>query len=179
MATYKLRKIRKNRYAKIIDNEIVGIATVGEVFCYFYSREHSEIDAGIIEVSLALTAIAALLATVSMAWYLRLPAAFAFLLGFFATQLLYWAYIYGRIPGTVTAFISSSEKKKNPKLGILIWLIIYYPKLLLRSISESGKVLFYLQITELGYLTLLGAMLITGGSIIIFIMGSIIPDLIG
>ncbi len=162
MEEYKLIEFRPNRYAKVVDGEVVGIASYGEIQSYFYKRKYSDVGAEAVEMSLALTAIAgALLSLGSWSVVVFWVEMIAFGLGLLSTQYLYWVYILQRVPLLWTVFgkfCHSREWVRRIPYAFNIWLLCYYPilffKMAFYSLLYPKGVTRQLEV-EFGYLSLL------------------------
>jgi hypothetical protein len=134
------------------------------------------VDTQIIGVALALAAFAAIYVDRIANPIGRILGGAVYLLAFVATQTLYWDHIIGRIPATLRRF--AKFRARAPKLfifvPIFVWMIVDYPILLLRS-ALPGKSTFNEMNTEVGYLTLLGAMFLGGIIATIHVLVSIVP----
>ena len=171
MQEYELIEIRKDRFAKSVNGRVVGIATPGEVYCYFIKQKYRDIDPGVIEISIALTGIAGIIVTIQTEVIVRTFAGIAFVLGLIATSHLYWTYILMRIPITMNHYLRLPIAKR---VNMNLWLVIHYPKLILRflwfQVTDRGNIVFDEYMSELGYLTLLAALLLTAMASALFVL---------
>lgn len=107
---------------KIVDGEARGKATPGEVFCNSLRKNFSGVEAGILEVSLALAGVTGFLCTLSQAPVVKILAAAAFLVSVIAAFNLTWLYALPRIPITWTQYVTSAAKRRYPRLPFPVWL---------------------------------------------------------
>ena len=148
-------RYRPNRYVKIIEGEVAGPASIGEIKCYELKREFPDLNDGIMEVTLALTALSGFLATLEdFPQLITGILSVAFTLGFLATALFYWMYVLQRIPNTLTNYFHSGLKTRFSNFPILAWLPFYYLVLAFRTIVMPFSTSLQDQSIEFAYLTL-------------------------
>lgn len=136
----------------------------GIYYCEKLKNKIPEIDPNIIVISLALTALFISLIKDTTELIIKLFLLLLFLLSYISSQILYWTHISTRIPCTWDRLFTF--KVNNKLIGklffsIFIWLIFYYPILLLRSIICPWKITLREQNIELAYLTLLAVFAIS------------------
>jgi hypothetical protein len=124
-----------------------------------WKRTHSEVESGIIQVTLAIFAISAIFVNQQINIIVRGLSSIVLLLSFMASFLLTWTYLIPRISFTRLHF-RRSIFAKNKYFPILLWLPYYYTKQLFRSVFTPFKIPFEEQTTELGYLTFLASVFI-------------------
>jgi len=164
---YELYEFRPGRFVKVLDGKVVGPASIGEVHTYRWRHQHEDVSPGMIEVSLAIAAVSAVLATQLSIFVFRIVAAVTFAMSVVASALLYAAYIIPKIPIAWTHFLRSKFRGT-----IWIWLVWYYPVQLYRAAFRSTRVSFEEQTTELGYLTLLAALALMEMTLVGFVAES-------
>jgi hypothetical protein len=172
-ADYTLTEFRPGRFAKIVDGEIVGIATEGEVAAYLRQKHREKVDVGLIEVSLALCALLAVLFAQPWPVGFRVLSGMAFLMSFFAALNFYTSYIVQRIPLTWNQFYKSKFAGMlmayNIRSSFWFWLFWFYPTQLIRMMLSRKRMPFDEEVTELAYLTLWMAMVLGGSSVFLYV----------
>lgn len=124
------------------ENEVgnAALAPAGELI--------GRIDAGIVEVSLALSALLALLAIEGKALAIRLVASLLLLVSSVGAEILYWCYVQSKMsPQTRSEMIS----RQGPFARLTLpWLVVYWGRRVLRwNVSGLTRV----ELADLGYLT--------------------------
>ncbi len=156
MDNFQLRQTKAGKYVKMVDGEARGEATPGEVFCDSLRRNFSGVEAGILEVALALAGVTGFLCTLSQAPAIKILAAIAFLVSVIAAYNLTWLYVLPRIPITWTHYVTSKVKRRHPRFPFPLWLPFYViretARLSLSLLEDSAE-----QALELCYLMLFAA----------------------
>ena len=136
MGDYELLHVRGRHYAKVVDGEIIGMASIGEVKTHRYRRVGPLVEPATIEITLAMAALFALLSSLSLPLLLRLVAAFACLVSVWATEMFCWIFVLARVPLAWTRFYESEHRRREKSLGFQLWLLSYYPKLFVEFFIE-------------------------------------------
>jgi hypothetical protein len=116
-------------------------------------------------------AIAAIVIDQSRDLIIRVVAALGFITSFASTAYLYYSYMIPRIPFTLDIFAKSKSPLK--RFGIQIWLVAFYPQLLLKAALPFVKAPFDLTNIEFGYLSLLASLFLVSSILIVFLVGSL------
>lgn len=188
MEKYELHKIRDGHYIKMIDGNAIGKASKGEVWVYFFSKNNADIDIGVLEVTLALAALFALIVTQPVEIFLRVIAAICFMASYITAAILYGTYVLHRAPRTIEMYFRYLSRNKQNRVDFWLWLVFYYPLLVVSlflhpatSISgkpDKDKEMSWDQAnTEFGYLTLLAALLVGGATVFIYLLTLLIEQL--
>ncbi len=162
MENFQIRQSEAGKYVKMVDGKAQGEATPGEVFCYSLRKQFSGVEAGILEVALALAGVTGFLCTLSQVPSIKIIAAVAFLISMIAAYNLTWLYVLPRIPITWTDYVTSAIKQRHPRFPFPVWMPFYL-------IRESVRLSFSLledraeQALELCYLMLFAA--VTGAGL--------------
>ena len=165
MMPYELKEIRPGHFAKIINGEVVGMASEGDVLVYRWLRRRPDVDSGMIEVAFAVAGLSVVMATLDIPKVFQLVAALAYPPSVITASVLCFTYVSKRIPLTITYFcLPELGDKFRRWLGV--WLIFCYPVVLFRALRKG----FHLPAEEsdqLGleivYLTFLEVLVILAG----------------
>ncbi len=125
MESFQIRQTETGQYVKLVDGKAQAEATPGEVFCYSLRKQFSGVEAGILEVALALAGVTGFLCTLSEVPAIKILAAVAFLVSMIAAYNLTWLYVLPRIPITWTAYVTSAVKQRHPGFPFPAWLPFY------------------------------------------------------
>ena len=135
------------------------------------------VDTQIIGVAVAVAALAAVYVDQSATLVGRVLGGAVYILAVTAAQVLYWDHVVYRLPATRRRFVRFRNRAPKPlmKIPIFVWLIIDYPILLFRSLLPRKGATFNEVNTEVGYLTLLGALFLGGATAFVHVMIAIVP----
>lgn len=168
MENYQLKQLQTGQYMKVVDGEVLGEATAGEVRCYLLQKKFPDVEVGFLEVALALAGVTGILSTFSEIPVVQVFSVVAFLLSVLGAYNLTWLYIQPRIPITWTHYLTSSIKQRYKWLPLTIWLSFYFIKQMVQlSISSKDA---EDQLLEESYLTLFVAVLLAGLALTIFVL---------
>jgi hypothetical protein len=167
MDDYEVREVTPGRYEKYRGDKIIGEASLGEYLAHGLKSKCPEIDTGILEVSLALAAVAALM-TSGGVFTVKLFGAVAFVFSLFAALYLYKAYFIVRIPRVLNDFYSTHSVERSLML-MLIWALFKWP---IQEIFKREKDSF-IGVPELGYIFLFWGILLVGSAAGFFVLQSL------
>jgi hypothetical protein len=140
MENYQLKPLQTGHYLKVVDGEVLGEATPGEVRCYDLRKKFPAVEAGFLEVSLALAGVTGVLSTFSNTPVVRAFSVAAFFLSMLGAYNLTWLYIQPRLPITWTHYLASPLKQRYPWFPLTIWLPFYFFKRAVQlSISSKDE----------------------------------------
>lgn len=172
MQEYELSESQPGQFEKIVDGKPVRMATEAEVAMYHLHIKPVKVESGIIEVSLALSAVLAIVFAQPWTPILRIFAGVAFCLSFYAAMNLYGSYLIQRIPTTLTRYykskLGSELRKHRVPSALWIWSFFYFPQILVRSWIPTKATTD--EISELPYLTLFVALLSGGILVILYVV---------
>lgn len=168
MENYQLKQLQTGQYVKVVDGEALGEATPGEVRCYFLQKKFPSIEAGVLEVALALAGVTGIVSTISTSKVVQILSVAAFFLSLLGAYNMTWLYIQPRIPITWTHYLTSPLKQRYTWFPLTIWLPSYYIKQVVQ-LSISSKDLED-QLLEASYLTLFVAVLLAGLALTIYVL---------
>lgn len=160
MENYQLKQLQTGQYMKVVDGEALGEATPGEVRCYFLKKKFPAVEAGFLEVALALAGVTGVLSTLSNIPVVQAFSVAAFFLSVLGAYNLTWLYIQPRLPITWTRYLTSPLKQRYPWFPLTIWLPLYFIKQAVQ-LSLSSKDAED-QLLEVSYLTLFVAVVLAG-----------------
>jgi hypothetical protein len=172
MDNFQIKQTDTGQHVKIVDGEARGEATPGEVFCYSLRKNFAGVEAGILEVALALAGVTGFLCTLSQVPAVKIVAAIAFLVSVIAAYNLTWLYVLPRIPITWTHYVTSAVKRRYPRFPFPVWLPFYL-------IRETVRLSFSLledsaeQALELCYLMLFAATAGAGLALTGYVLGAV------
>ncbi len=168
MDTYQLKELPTGRYMKIVDGDVAGEATPGEIRCYLLQKKFPSVEAGFLEVALALAGVTGFLSTVSTSPAIKVLSIAAFLFSLLGSYNLTWLYIQPRLPITWTHYLTSPLKQRYPWVPLSLWLLYYFAREAVRlSISSKDA---EDQLLEISYLTLFIAVILAGLALTIFVL---------
>lgn len=168
MADYQLKQLQTGQYMKVVDGEILNEATPGEVRCYFLQKKFPAVEAGFLEVALALAGVTGIISTISKSSVIQFFSVAAFFFSLLGAYNLTWLYIQPRLPITWTHYLTSPLKQRYPWIPLTIWLSFYFMKqaVHLSITSKDGED----QLLEISYLTLFIAVIFAGIALTIFVL---------
>ncbi len=167
MENFQLKQLESGQYLKIVDGEVVGEATPGEVRCYFLQKKFPTVEAGFLEVALALAGVTGFLSTVSTSPVIKVFSIAAFFFSMIGSYNLTWLYIQPRIPITWTHYLTSALMQRHPRFPLAIWLSLYFIRQAVHlSISSKDA---EDRLLEVSYLTLFIAVILAGLALTIFV----------
>ncbi|HET8671972.1 MAG TPA: hypothetical protein VFM05_15555 [Candidatus Saccharimonadales bacterium] len=170
MENYQLKQLQTGQYMKVVDGEIVNEATPGEVRCYFLQKKFPAVEAGFLEVALALAGVTGIISTISKASVIQFFSVAAFFFSLLGAYNLTWLYIQPRLPITWTHYLTSHLKQQYPWFPLTIWLSFYFMKqAVYLSISITSEDVED-QLLEISYLTLFIAVIFAGIALTIFVL---------
>jgi hypothetical protein len=168
MENYQLKQLQTGQYMKVLDGEAVDEATPGEVRCYFLKKKFPAVEAGFLEVALALAGVTGIISTISESPIIQVFSVAAFFLSVIGAYNLTWLYIQPRLPITWTHFLSSPLKKRYAWFPLTIWLPFYFIKQMVQlSISSKDA---EDQLLEASYLILFVAVILAELALITFVL---------
>jgi hypothetical protein len=168
MENYQLKPIESGGYLKVVDGEVLGAATAGEVRCYLLRKKFPSVEAGFLEVALALAGVTGVLSTISEIPAVQVVSVAAFFFSVLGAYNLTWLYIQPRIPITWTHFFNSPVKKRYPWFPLTLWLPFYFLKQGIRlSISSKDA---EDRLLETSYLMLFIAVIAAELALLIFVL---------
>jgi hypothetical protein len=168
MENYQLKQLQTGEYIKVVDGETVGEATPGEVRCYFLQKKFPSVEAGFLEVALALAGVTGIISTISESRVIQVFSVAAFFFSVIGAYNLTWLYIQPRLPFTWTHYLSSPFRQRYPWFPLALWLLIYFIKQAVR-LSLSSKDAED-RLLETSYLVLLTAVVLAGLALTIFVL---------
>lgn len=168
MENFQLKQLQTGQYVKMVDGEVAGEATPGEVRCYFLQKKFPTVEAGFLEVALALAGVTGFLSTVSTNSVIKVISIASFFLSVLGSYNLTWLYIQPRLPITWTHFLTSPLKRRYPGFPLTIWLAFYFIQQAVR-LSVSSKDAED-QLLEISYITLFVAVILAGLALMIFVL---------
>jgi hypothetical protein len=175
MENYQLKQLQTGEYIKIADGETLGEATSGEVRCYYLQKKFPGVEAGFLEVALALAGVTGILSTMSEIPAVQVVSVSAFFFSVLGAYNLTWLYIQPRLPITWTHFLSSPLKKRYPWFPLTIWIPFYFLKQGIRlSISSKDA---EDQLLEASYLMLFIAVIAAELALMIFVLLELIATI--
>lgn len=168
MENYQLKQLQDGHHVKIVDGEDLGEATPGEVRCYYLQKKFPTVEAGFLEVALALAGVTGILSTMSDIPAVQVVSVAAFFFSVGTAYNLTWLYIQPRIPITWTDYLTSPLKQRYPGFPLTLWLPIYFVKQGIRlSISSKDA---EDQLLEASYLMLFVAVISAELALIIYVL---------
>jgi hypothetical protein len=167
MDHYQLKPLKSGQYVKIVDGETLGEATPGEVRCYYLQKKFPNVEAGILEVALALAGVTGVLSTISDLPVIQVFSVAAFFFSLLGAYNLTWLYIQPRLPITWTHYLTSPIKQRYPWFPLTIWLSYYFIQRAIQ-LSISSKYAED-QLLEVSYLVLFIAVLFAGLALAIYV----------
>jgi hypothetical protein len=168
MENYQIKELQAGKYVKVVDGEVLGEATAGEVRCYFLQKKFPSVEAGFLEVALALAGVTGVIATISTSPVIKFFSVAAFFFSVIAAYNLTWLYIQPRLPITWTHYLSSPLKKRYPWLPLTLWLPFYFIKSAVQLTITSKDAED--QLLEASYLMLFVAVILAGLALWIFVL---------
>ena len=142
MHDYELKEFRPKRFAKILDGKVVGVASSGEVFCHFARERYHDVEAGVIEASLAFSGVAGVIFVLNLPILIKILAALVFVLSMITSSTFTWYFILGRIPTTATKYLQFLNKRyisrghKIPSNLFVYWIVLNYPVILINFMTD-------------------------------------------
>jgi hypothetical protein len=168
METYQLKQLPSGQYMKVVDGESLGEATLGEIRCYFLQKKFPAVEAGFLEVALALAGVTGIISTISESPVIQVFAVAAFFFSVIGAYNLTWLYIQPRLPITWTHFLTSPLKQRYPWFPLTIWLLFYFVKQAVQLSISSKDVED--QLLETSYLVLLVAVILAGLALTTYVL---------
>jgi hypothetical protein len=153
MDNYQLKLLQSGEYIKVVDGESLGEATPGEIRCYLLQKKFSNVEAGFLEVALALAGVTGIISTISESPVIQVFSVAAFFFSIIGAYNLTWLYIQPRLPKTWTHYLTSPLKQRYAWLPLTIWLSFYFikqPVYLSISISRKDVGVSYWKLVILG-----------------------------
>lgn len=170
MDDIELRSIRPGHYVVVENGEVLRPATAQEIRWVKFKQRIPDVDAGVVEVSVAVAAVAAVLATSAIPFAGRLLAAIAFFLSLIAAYLLYNAYMLLRLPLAINRYYRLPFGKSDRLLYVwVIWVWPFYALILWLSKLDPLQVDYF---SEIGYVLLFWALLLVGSISMFFVLVS-------
>ena len=168
-SNFELIEHKKNRFVVSINGVIVRSATKFDHQFYEIVEASKNVDGGDIEISLAIAAVATLLASADIATAFRAIALIGFILAIFASASIVSLYLVNRIPHIMfeaykRKFISPSSVWYLSK----VWLVLL--------ISNFGNMGPHKEV-EFGYLNLLASFALVGTGAITWVFASFVNSL--
>lgn len=168
MENYQLKQLPSGQYLKVVDGESLGEATPGEIRCYFLQKKFPSVEAGFLEVALALAGVTGIISTISESPVIQVFAVAAFFFSVIGAYNLTWLYIQPRLPITWTHFLTSPLKRRHPWFPLTIWLLFYFVKQAVQLSISSRDVED--RLLETSYLVLLIAVVLAGLAMTVFVL---------
>ena len=168
MENYQLKQLPSGGYLKIVDGKSLGEATPGEIRCYFLQRKFPSVEAGFLEVALALAGVTGIISTISESPVIQVLAVAAFFFSVIRAYNLTWLYIQPRLPITWSHFLTSPLKQRYPWFPLTIWLLFYFMKQAIQLSISSKDVED--RLLETSYLVLLVAVILAGLALTVFVL---------
>jgi hypothetical protein len=160
MEAYQLKDLQTGGYLKVVNGEVLGEATPGEVRCYFLQKKFPAVEAGFLEVALALAGVTGILSTMSRNPILQGFSVAAFFFSLVGAYNLTWLYIQPRLPIAWTHYMTSPLKQRYPWFPLTLWLPFYLVKQAVQlSISSKDA---EDRLLEASYLILFVAVILAG-----------------
>ena len=164
MGNVEMKEVHPGRFAIMQDGKVVRMATDGETRFQLLKDRLPVVDAGTMEISLALAAVSAIMATSASTFGIKVLGTLAFSFSLLAAYFIYGAYLMVRIPKTIIEFYNTSLPKKD--VALFFWVLIYWPFQLLKVLNpftpdfwnEQG----FADILESGYVMLFWGLLFAG-----------------
>lgn len=168
MENYQLKQLPTGQYVKVVDGESLGEATPGEIRCYLLQKKFPNVEAGFLEVALALAGVTGIISTISESPVIQVFSVAAFFFSMIGAYNLTWLYIQPRLPITWTHFLTSPLKQRYPWFPLTIWLLFYFIKqaVQLSIYSKDSED----QLLETSYLVLLIAVILAGLALTTFVL---------
>jgi hypothetical protein len=151
----------------------IGSASSGEIITYHWKLYLPEVDAGILEVALALSAIMAVISAADTHLVIKVVTGVAFIFCLIGCYSIYTVYIMTRLPLCITEYVKQygEEKAQNFSRRIYIWIIFVWPVLgLVQALRCKDPSRGYALFAEFGYLMLYWGLLLAGIMASIFIV---------
>ena len=168
MENYQLKQLQSGRYMKVVDGQSLGEATPGEIRCYFLQKKFPSVEAGFLEVALALAGVTGIISTISESRVIQVFSVAAFFFSVIGAYNLTWLYIQPRLPITWTHFLTSPLRQRYPWFPLAGWLLLYFIKQAIQlSISSKDA---EDRLLETSYLVLLIAVVLAGLALTIFVL---------
>lgn len=164
---------RSRDFAHLLHDWLSRNKTAGEVWVCQFQKSNADIDPGILEVTLALSALFAVIVLQPIELIIQVIAAICFLASYFTAMILYGTYVLHRTPNTRNEYIKYSLQNRRSNRDLWDWLVMYYPMLFFRILSRDREMTWDQKNTEFGYLTLLAALTVGGGTIGVYLWLSI------
>ena len=159
----------------MVNGEEFGEATPGEVRYYYLQKKFPTVEAGFLEVALALAGVTGFLSTVSISPVIKVISITAFFFSLLGSYNLTWLYIQPRLPITWTHYFTSPIKRRYPRFPLPFWLFFYFIQQAVR-LSFSSKDAED-QLLEISYLTLFIAVILAGLALTIFVLLEILATI--
>jgi len=168
MENYQLRQLQTGGYLKVMDGESLGEATPGEIRCYFLQKKFPSVEAGFLEVALALGGVTGVISTLSESRIIQVFSVAAFFFSVIGAYNLTWLYIQPRLPITWAHFLISPFKQRYPWFPLPLWLVFYFIKQAVQLSIHSKDAED--QLLEASYLVLLVAVILAGLALTVFVL---------
>lgn len=168
MENYQLKQLQTGQYVKVVDGEFLGEATPGEIRCYFLQKKFPAVEAGFLEVALALAGVTGIISTISESPVIQFFSVAAFFFSVVGAYNLTWLYIQPRLPITWTHYLTSPLKQRYPWFPLTIWLLSYFIKQAVQLSIYSKEAED--QLLETSYLVLLIAVILAGLALTTFVL---------
>ena len=126
---FDILEYRPGKFMKIQEGEIVGRPTEEEIAAMVFTSQIGNVDPGIIQISLAVTALSALVSQADINIGLRITGSIAFILGALSSAFSYFTYILQLFP-RIQLLVTASKWGAGA-------LIPYYIRLFARQIPNS------------------------------------------
>ena len=160
MENYQLKQLETGQYMKVVDGEALGEATPGEIHCYSLQKKFPAVEAGFLEVALALAGVTGIISTISESSVVQFFSSAAFFCSVIGAYNLTWLYVQPRLPIAWTHYLTSPLKRRYAWFPFPIWLLFYFIKQAVRLSISSKDVED--QLLEACYLMLLIAVVMAG-----------------
>ena len=165
MRKVEIVETESGEFVKEEDGRVIGPALPGEVITYHWMLNLPEVETGILEVALALSAIMALISAADTLLVIKILTSVAFLFCIIGCYSIYTVYILTRLPYCLSEYVNryGAEKARNFSKDIYIWTIFAWPLLgLYQALKSKEPSQGYAIFAEFGYLMLYWGFLLAG-----------------
>ena len=165
MSDNEISKNESGDYVKKRDGRVIGPALPGEIITYHWKLNLPDVDAGILEVALAISAIMAVISAADTLTIIKVLSGVAFIFSIIGCYSIYTVYVMTRLPYCITEYVNryGEDKTRNFTLGIYFWIIFAWPILgLIQALRSNEPSKGYALFAEFGYLMLYWGLLLAG-----------------
>lgn len=175
MIETEICEAESGEYLKKRNGRVIGPATPGDIITYNWKLYLPDVDTGILEVALALSAILAIISSANTLLVIKMLTSVAFIFCLVGCYSIYTVYIMTRLPQCITEYVNryGEEIAQNFSKRIYFWTIFVWPILgLVQALRCKDPSQGYALFAEFGYLMLYWGLLLAGIMATLFVIYS-------